>query len=162
MQKCFVIQPFDGGVFDRRYEETVKPAIEAADYEPYRVDRDPKVYVIIDSIEKEIRESAACLADISLDNPNVWYELGYAVACNKPIVMICCDTRTDIFPFDIQHRHVIRYGTHSESDFSKLRRDITDKLAAARDESLLSLASMSDPVAQASGLSQVEIAVLVD
>lgn len=124
------------------------------------MDRDPKVQIVIDSIEREIRESAACLAEISLDNPNVWYELGYAVACNKPIVMICCDTRTDKFPFDIHHRHVIKYGTNSPSDFIRLKKDITDKLAAARKGSLLSLASMSDPVAQVSGLSQVEIAVL--
>ena len=55
MAKCFVIQPFDRDKFDRRYEETFKPAIEAARYEPYRVDKDPSVEIPIEQIEKGIR-----------------------------------------------------------------------------------------------------------
>ncbi len=76
MQRCFVIQPFDGDRFDRRFDDVFVPAIRAADLEPYRVDRDRKVSQLIEAIEKEIAASAICLADITLDNPNVWYELG--------------------------------------------------------------------------------------
>jgi hypothetical protein len=35
------MQPFDGGEFDKRFDEIYKPAIEEAGFEPYRVDRDP-------------------------------------------------------------------------------------------------------------------------
>jgi hypothetical protein len=38
MQKCFVIQPFDRDVFDSRYKDIFKSAIEEAGYVPYRVD----------------------------------------------------------------------------------------------------------------------------
>ena len=76
MPTCFVIQPFDRGAFDKRYDDTIAPAIAAAGLEPYRVDRDPRVVVPIDQIEEGIRASQACVADISTDNPNVWYELG--------------------------------------------------------------------------------------
>ena len=31
MPTCFVIQPFDSGKFDKRFEDVYKPAIEAAD-----------------------------------------------------------------------------------------------------------------------------------
>ena len=41
MGRCFVIQPFDGGKFDKRYEDVFVPAIQAVGLEPYRVDRDP-------------------------------------------------------------------------------------------------------------------------
>lgn len=37
---CFMIQPFDGGKFDKRYEDVFKPAIEAAGLIAYRVDND--------------------------------------------------------------------------------------------------------------------------
>ena len=51
MSRCFVIQPFDNGVFDRRFEDTFAPAIQAAGLEPYRVDRDPSAAVPIQNIE---------------------------------------------------------------------------------------------------------------
>ena len=129
MLKCFVIQPFDGGKFDKRFKDTFEPAIRDADLEPYRVDQDPKVQVPIDAIEKGIREAALCFADVTTDNPNVWYELGYAFAANRPVIMVCANDRTD-FPFDIQHRTVIRYGTDSRSDFDVLRDKITTRAKA--------------------------------
>lgn len=80
MDRCFVIQPFDGGTFDARYEDIIAPAVSAAGLEAYRVDRDPNVSIPIQDIENGIRNSRLCLADITLDNPNVWFELGFAFA----------------------------------------------------------------------------------
>ena len=114
MPKCFVIQPFDDGKFDKRYRDTFAPAIRDASLEPYRVDQDPRVQVPIDAIEKGIGDAAVCLADITANNPNVWYELGFAFAANRPVIMVCAHDRAD-FPFDIQHRTVIRYKTDSRA-----------------------------------------------
>ena len=36
MPRCFMIQPFDGGQYDKRYEDVFEPAIRAAGLEPYR------------------------------------------------------------------------------------------------------------------------------
>jgi hypothetical protein len=71
MATCFVIQPFDAGKFDKRFEDVYKTAIEAANLEPYRVDNDPSVRVPIDAIEDGIGRAAICLAEITTDNPNV-------------------------------------------------------------------------------------------
>ena len=54
MQTCFVIQPFDGGRFDKRYDDVYAPAIRDAGLEPYRADRDVKAEVLIDAIEEGI------------------------------------------------------------------------------------------------------------
>ena len=88
MPTCFVIQPFDDEN-NRRYDEVYKPALEEAGVKSYRVDQDPSVTVVIDAIEAQIRESDICLADITTDNPNVWYELGFAFAVGRPVVMTC-------------------------------------------------------------------------
>ena len=85
MGTCFVIQPFDRGKFDKRFEDTFRPAIEEAGLEAYRVDQDPNVEIPIEAIEEGIRNAAVCLADITTDNPNVWYELGYAFAAGKAV-----------------------------------------------------------------------------
>ena len=75
MPSCFVIQPFDGGQFDKRYDDILDPAIREAGIEPYRVDRDISAVIPIEQIEQNIRKADVCLADISKDNPNVWLEI---------------------------------------------------------------------------------------
>src|SRR3972149_10134154 len=120
MGRCFVIQPFDGGPFDKRYDDVLVPAIEEANLEPYRVDRDPCVSIPIDQIEDGIQNSDICLADITENNPNVWFELGFAIAVPKEVVLICSSERKNPFPFDIQHRNIILYNTQSPSNFKDL------------------------------------------
>jgi hypothetical protein len=162
MPTCFVIQPFDSGRFDKRFEDVYEPAIIAAGLEAYRVDRDPRVDVPIDAIEDGIRSAAICLADITTDNPNVWYELGFAFAAGKPVVMVCAEERSGKkYPFDIQHRTVIPYLSEAPRDFEKLRTDLTARLTALleKGEALRHIAE-SEQVAPVEGLSQPELFVL--
>lgn len=164
MQICFVIQPFDSGKFDKRYESVFKPAIKAAGLEPYRVDRDPAVEVPIDAIEDGIRNAAICLADITTDNPNVWYELGFAFAAGRPIVMLCSDERIGKkFPFDIQHRTVITYKSEAPQDFQHLSFSLTERLKAllTKSEAIRQIAE-TEQVAPSQGLSQPELFVLAN
>lgn len=135
MDKCFVIQPFDNSTFDKRFADIFSPAIVKAGFEPYRIDKDLSVRIPIDEIEKGISDSAFCFAEITSDNPNVWYELGYAFACQKDVVLVCSDERKDKFPFDIQHRHIITYKTSSTSDFNTLEGTITGKITALQEKS---------------------------
>lgn len=161
MNKCFVIQPFDNDKFDRRFKESYEPAIIKADLEPYRIDKDLSVRILIDEIEKRIQESEMCFADITTDNPNVWYELGFAFACNRDVVMICSDERIGKFPFDIQHRHIITYKTGSKSDFETLEDTITRKIVAIRQSSQTTDILYNTPVVETEGLKSHEIALLV-
>lgn len=130
MERCFIIQPFDSGVFDRRFTDTFEPAIKQAGYEPYRVDRDKSVDVPIEQIQREIETSAACFAEITMDLPNVWYEVGYARAHDKPLCMVCLEPRPTKLPFDIQHRSIEFYKTDSEGDFKNIRSRIEERLRA--------------------------------
>ena len=161
MPTCFVIQPFDDGRFDKRFNDVYKPALEQAGFEPYRSDRDPAVDVPIDSIEEGIRSSTICLADITTDNPNVWYELGYAFAARRSVIMVCADERTGgKFPFDIQHRSIIKYMSESSSDFEELRNKITERAGALRERAETDKLIESEQVAPQEGLSAIEIQVL--
>ena len=162
MSICFVIQPFDHGRFDKRYEDTFAPAIKAAGLEPYRVDRDPSTVIPIEQIEEGIRRADICLADISTNNPNVWFELGFAIAANKPVVLICEHQPDHHFPFDVQHRAIITYKTESARDFENLKEQITKRLEAAmaKVEAIERVAD-SSPVADVEGLNQHEMVTLI-
>ena len=157
MSTCFIIQPFDGGKFDKRYTDIIAPAINETGLEPYRVDEDPNVSIPINDIESGIRDSVICLADITLDNPNVWFELGYAFSANKPVVMICSNERETKFPFDVQHRSIIKYSNESPSDFEELKKKIISRINALlkKEESLSKVSS--NILADVEGLNTSEI-----
>lgn len=161
MDTCFVIQPFDKGNFDDRYNDTFQPAIQNAGLEPYRVDKDFSVRVPIDTIEENIRLSKICFAEITTDNPNVWYELGYAFASSKDVVMVCSDERQSKFPFDIQHKHIITYKTGSSSHFETLKNNITEKLKAFLHKGKQVQNLIDNPVKESEGLKQHEISMMI-
>jgi hypothetical protein len=125
-----MIQPFDNGKFDKRFDDVFDPAVRAAGLYPYRVDRDPGVSVPIDDIERNIREAIVCFVDVTTDNPNVWFELGYAIAAGKDLCLACSKERDGAFPFDIRHRKIITYSSDAPRDFKVLGSSITERLQA--------------------------------
>ena len=162
MSKCFVIQPFDKGKFDKRFDDVFAPAISKAGLEPYRVDRDPSVSIPIEDIESEIEGSRACLADITTDNPNVWFELGFAIACRREVVLVCSSERTSDFPFDVHHRNIIKYTSESPRDFDDLSNKITERLKGILEkEGDLGQVARMNSLAAVEGLEQYEIATLI-
>jgi nucleoside 2-deoxyribosyltransferase len=125
---CFIIQPFDnGGKFDKRYNECFKPALLEAGLEPYRVDNDLLSEGIYQSIENGIRSAAIIFADISEKNPNVWYEVGFAFALGKPIILVMEVIEGHKIPFDIHDRRIEMYRSESASDFEKLKNSIVER-----------------------------------
>ena len=160
MKRCFVIQPFDNDKYDKRYVDVFKPAIEKSGFESYRIDNDLSVRVTIDEIEKNISGSQICFAEITTDNPNVWYELGYAFACKKDVVMVCSEERKG-FPFDIQQYQIIKYKTGSPSDFGLLENLITNKIIAFSSKTETIKEIVATPITDREGLKSHEIAMLI-
>lgn len=159
MDTCFVIQPFDKSKFDQRYNDVFEPAIIAAGLQPYRVDRDLSVTVPIEKIEEGIKSAKICFAEITLDNPNVWYELGFALASGKDVVMVTEERQK--FPFDIQHRHIINYRTDSKSDYEKLEIDIRDRLLAMIGKQKSVKEIIENPIKENKGLKPHELTMLL-
>lgn len=163
MPTCFVIQPFTD-IYNKRFDDLYKPAIEAAGMTAYRVDQDSSATVLVEAIEKNIKRAAVCLADITEDNPNVWYELGFAYAAGRPVVMVCADERQKAgkrFPFDIQHRAVVTYKTESPRDFQAFQGSLTERLKAMLEQGeVLEEMAEQASVASVGGLSSQELNVL--
>jgi len=159
--RCCVFQPFDnGGDFDKRFDDVLTPAIEAADMEPYRVDRDLGSIIPVDTLHKEIKSATVCVADITTRNPNVMYELGYALAAGKDVVIIS-GPNPEKFPFDIQHRGILSYSVWSISDFTELGQNLTAKLNAVLElrERTTEITGAS-PVKESAGLQPHELTAL--
>jgi len=146
---CFVIQEFDdGGMFDRRYKDVIAPAIQSANARPLRADEILGLNPIIEKIEKAIRESDICVAEVSTDNPNVWMELGYALALRKPSIIICDKGKRSKLPFDVQHRPVIFYSSESSSDFDDLKQKLKTNILNELGGNLVSSLDEKEPIAK--------------
>jgi hypothetical protein len=157
--RCCVFQPFDHGTFDKRYDDTLVPAIREAGLEPYRVDRDESAVIPMDTLHDEIKSSRICLADVSDLNPNVMYELGFAIASEKDVIIIS-DNKTK-FPFDIQHRGIVPYSSGSHTDLTTLQSNITKRInALLKKQITVKPAAVSSPVRNTSGLMPHEISLL--
>jgi len=81
---AFVAMPFgtkpdaDGDEIDFNsiYAEYIKPALEAAGMEVFRADEEEQAGEIRKDMFFELLVADLVVADLSIDNPNVWYELG--------------------------------------------------------------------------------------
>lgn len=131
LKTCFVIQKFDSGVYDKRYRETFAPAIERAGAKPIRADEVLGTRPIVEKIEEGLKSADVAFAEISEDNPNVFLELGIALALAVPTVIVCDRAQRNRLPFDIAHRPVIFYATAAQSDYEKVAREVETGISAA-------------------------------
>jgi hypothetical protein len=78
---------------------------------------------ITDDIIANVRAAALCITDLTDLNPNVMWEAGYAMALEKPTVLIA--QSLDSLPFDLRVHRTIQYDP---SDLSSLARDLSEAL----------------------------------
>lgn len=94
--------------FNRVYAELLKPALEAAGCEVFRADEEQRAGDIRTDMFQELLVADLVLADLTLDNPNVWYELGIRHALRARGVLLVQGPRLTS-PFDIYTDRKLRY-----------------------------------------------------
>ena len=109
---AFVVMPYgtkEGIDFNRVYGELIKPALEAAGFEVFRADEEMRAGDIRTDMFQELLMADLVVADLSIDNPNVWYELGVRHALRaRGVISIRC--RRDYMPFDVYTDRALRYS----------------------------------------------------
>ena len=86
--------------FNRVYTELIKPALEAAGLDVFRADEEERAGDIRTDMFQELLIADLVVADLTLDNPNVWYELGVRHALRARGVVLVQGPRPSQ-PFDI-------------------------------------------------------------
>lgn len=113
-RRIFVLMPFRDDFRDV-YELGIKSAVELVatssgeELECSRADEALDEPEIVKGVLEKIRNAGLIVADVTGNNPNVLFELGYAYAFNKSVVLITQD-RTSV-PFDIASRFSVHYTT---------------------------------------------------
>lgn len=105
-KKVFVLMPFDEELA-WVYTELIKPAFEGTGCEVARADDFEHQQNILTDIVGSILDADIIVADLTLSNPNVYYELGLAHARGKGVVLMTQDV--DGVPFDLKSYRVFQY-----------------------------------------------------
>ncbi len=105
--KVFVVMQFSEE-YNQLYSQVIKPVCEEYGYECLRGDEYFTTGTIIKDIIDAINESAIIIADITPNNPNVFYEVGYSHALNKPTILLS-DKKRDKLPFDVSGFRTLFY-----------------------------------------------------
>ena len=129
---CFVIMPFAPD-FDDVYASIkigVANALGSKGGRCFRLDEARPAGRITDRLLTELRAAAFCVADLTGNAPNVMWEVGYAMALGKPIVIIT--QRLADLPFDLKDMQSLQYDRHhlNGSLARPLQRVVADTLAA--------------------------------
>jgi tetratricopeptide (TPR) repeat protein len=94
--------------FNRVYAELIRPALEEAGCEVFRADEEQRAGDIRTDMFQELLVADLVVADLTLDNPNVWYELGVRHALRaRGVVLIQGPRPTQ--PFDIYTDRKLNY-----------------------------------------------------
>lgn len=104
--KVFAVMEF-GGPYDVLYDEVIRPVAEESGLVVVRADDVPGPGLILEDIRREIREAYLVIAEISPANRNVFYELGYAHASEKPTILLA--RKGEQLPFDVSGYRCIFY-----------------------------------------------------
>jgi tetratricopeptide (TPR) repeat protein len=134
MPKLFVIMPFgtrempagDGPLdFDAVYRELIRPAATDAGWDSLRIDELTVPGPISTQYLRELYGSDLVLADVSVPNGNVFYELGIRQAISPAGTLLIALDGT-MLPFDLRDQRVLFY----RRDDVSLRRQLADALAS--------------------------------
>lgn len=149
---CFALMPFgrkpngDGANvdFDAVYAQLIAPAIRDAALEPIRADEEMTGGIVHKPMFERLILCEYAVADLTLANANVFYELGvrHAVRPYSTVLLYAAGTR---LPFDVQLDRALPYSLDPAgrpADVQDARKRLADRLIAARD------ASVDSPVFQ--------------
>ena len=153
---CFVDMPFGkkpdlaSGVtvdFDQIYETGIKPAIEAAGLEPVRGDQERTGGIIHVPMFGRLLLSDFVIADLTLSNPNVFYELGIRHTA-RPFTTVPVFAAIHPIPFDVALVRAIPYtlvdGKLADEGAAALKAALGTRL----DEAIRGAATQDSPIYQ--------------
>src|SRR5262245_57169595 len=117
---CFMIMPFDRKAtqaeadkgpaeidFNALWDKAYVPVIEALGYKPVRADQDSGAMIINQMLER-LYFADLVLADMTIPNGNVYYEVGVRHACRDVgCVLLAADWSRQLF--DVAQMRTVRY-----------------------------------------------------
>jgi len=127
--EVFVVMPFSKPWSDKVFSKMFEPGIRDADFLVSRGDSIVRVGDLSTNVWWKITQAGLIVADVSVPNPNVYYEIGLADALGKSVFLFKQDAVT--LPADFSGIH---YYTYDLNDLATGRRKLAGELKKWADE----------------------------
>jgi len=133
--KCFVATALGHADVDRVYNKAIRPVLRDLGVKPLRIDRIEHNDDIDNQIFALLNASHFCIADLTYARPSAYYEAGYALGSNRPVIYI---VRNDHFRnpeddkrvhFDLQMKNIIGWTKANDAFKHRLRKRVRHILA---------------------------------
>lgn len=111
-QLCFVLMPFASS-FQPIYDDHIRPVVESAGLKCQRVDEVAGTNSITWDIWERVNRARLLIAELTGQNPNVFYELGLAHAISKDVILVT--QSMDHVPFDLRTLRCVVYEYNPRS-----------------------------------------------
>lgn len=147
---CFYVSPIgDDGTDTRKHSDLFKssiiePAMADLGLEVVRADDIATPGMITSSILEHLKKSRLVIADLSMLNPNVFYEIAIRHACRLPIVQI--RRKDEKLPFDVGQVNTITIDNSSLYTFVPQIETFKAEVASLARAALSNPASISNPI----------------
>ena len=131
-KNCFIIAPIgeEGSKERHRSDNILKyvisPALEKCDYKAIRADQISNPGIITSQIIEHLIDDSLVIADLTGQNPNVYYELAIRHFTNKPFIQII-ESDEDI-PFDIAGLRTINFDYRDLESVDKCKTEIINQI----------------------------------
>jgi hypothetical protein len=129
---CFIICPLGSeNSEDRRHSDKLlnhvfKPVLDAKQYNTIRADQVAKVGLITTQIINYILESSLVIADLTNQNPNVFYELALRHASRLPYIQVI--SKGQKIPFDLSGIRTIEIDIQDLDDVERAKEAINNQI----------------------------------
>jgi hypothetical protein len=121
--EVFVVMPFSEPWSQEVYTAMFQPGITDAGFAVSKGDCIVRVGDLSTNVWRSITQAGVIVADVSVPNPNVYYEIGLADALGKPVFLF--KQETTALPADFGGVHYYTYGL---DDLAAGRKKLCDEL----------------------------------
>lgn len=138
---CFVIMPFGKKTgrtghkidFDAVYADIIKPAVDAVGFMPFRADEEGNAGLVHRPMFERLLLSDYAIADVTLQNPNVYYELGVRHACRPQTTVLIAAEKSELaFDTNILRTQFYRLSHGKPADAEGARAKLIESLTHAK------------------------------
>src|SRR5208337_2093713 len=132
-------------------EGIIRPVMaEYPDYQVKRADHEARPGLIDVQMINDLLNAELVIADLSLLNPNAFYEIGIRHMTQKPIIHM--QLATERTPFDVSLYRAIKFARTRFSDVEKAKEELKKSVGAVLDSAY----QPENPVTNAVGRLQLE------
>jgi len=140
--EVFVVMPFGQVWSTQVFSDLFKPAIEAANFVASRGDTIVRVGDLGTNVWRSITQAGIVVGEVTVPNPNVYYELGLADALGKPTFLF--KQKGSTLPADVNGVHFYEYAL---DDLASARAVLTTALsdwASMKDHKFFGVKALAD------------------